>query len=88
MDGPSLVSQIVMTKTSFKIQICKGLHHNEQPLTGCSTAYDLWQVKQPVSDVLVFECNAAEMFSAVDVPRSNRHTEIDWPHVVSITLDH
>jgi len=64
------------------------LHNTKQLRTRCSAAYDLWQVKQPVCDVLVFKCNAAEMFSAVDIPCSNRHAEADWPHVVSIALYH
>ena len=42
--------------------------------TRCCTADDLRQVQQPVGDVLMLESNAAEMFTAVDVPRADRYT--------------
>ena len=79
---------MAMKNPRKKIEIFKKPCNTEPQHTGGSTAYDFWKVKQPVCDVLMFKCNATEMFSAIDVPRSDRHAKVFWPHVVSIALYH
>jgi len=49
---------------------------------------DFRQVEQPVADVFVLKRDAAEVFSAIDVPRSDRNADVERPRVVGVALYH
>ena len=57
-------------------------------LTGSGLRCDLWQIQQPISDVLVLEGDAAEVLATVHVPCSRGHAHVLRHRVLGMTQHH